>query len=175
MPNISTYESKKAILLDLLPWMHKHNPSLFMHPRKDFPVYASREGLCLCIQGRGSSRKRPECPNRQVLSCRLINHTREYDLLAEYMRRFHENINRVWVKTSEYGGKITQIFKRVYSFNRDLRVVWFHHCKDILSLKMWLCSESCNMKGTWQARSLSAGQWATVACIKTGDLPTFKK
>ena len=73
--------------------------SLFMHPGKDY-VYASRE----------------------VLSCRLINHTREYDLLAEYMRRFHENINRVWVKTSEYGGKITQIFKRVYSFNRDLRV-----------------------------------------------------
>ena len=70
-----------------------------MHPGKDY-VYASRE----------------------VLSCRLINHTHEYDLLAEYMRRFHENINRVWVKTSEYGGKITQIFKRVYSFNRDLRV-----------------------------------------------------
>ena len=103
MPDISTYESQKAILLDLLPWMHKHNPSLFMHPRKDFPVYASREGLCLCIQGRGSSRK---------------------GLLVEYMRRFHENINRVWVKTSKYGGKITQIFKRVYLFNRDFRV---HH------------------------------------------------
>ena len=57
--------------------------------------------------------------------CPLIDHTRKYDLLAEYMRRFHENINRVWVKTSKYGGKIAQIFKRVYSFNRDLRVVAF--------------------------------------------------
>ena len=87
--------------------------SLFMHPGKDY-VYASRE--------EGQAERGPECPNLRVLSCRLINHTREYDLLAEYMRRFHENINRVWVKTSEYGGKITQIFKRVYSFNRDLRV-----------------------------------------------------
>ena len=87
--------------------------SLFMHPGKDY-VYASRE--------EGQAERGPECPNLRVLSCRLINHTREYDLLAEYMRRFHENINRVWVKTSEYGGKITQIFKRVYSFNRDFRV-----------------------------------------------------
>ena len=78
---------------------------MFMHPGKR-------------VKQKGA----PECPNLRVLSCRLINHTREYDLLAEYMRRFHENINRVWVKTSEYGGKITQIFKRVYSFNRDLRV-----------------------------------------------------
>ena len=87
--------------------------SLLMHPGKDY-VYASRE--------EGQAERGPECPNLRVLSCRLINHTCEYDLLAEYMRRFHENINRVWVKTSEYGGKITQIFKRVYSFNRDLRV-----------------------------------------------------
>ena len=78
---------------------------MFMHPGKR-------------VKQKGA----PECPNLRVLSCRLINHTREYDLLAEYMRRFHENINRVWVKTSEYGGKITQIFKRVYSFNRNLRV-----------------------------------------------------
>ena len=87
-----------------------------MHPGKDY-VYASRE--------EGQAERGPECPNLRVLSCWLINHTREYDLLAEYMRRFHENINRVWVKTSEYGGKITQIFKRVYSFNRDLRVLEF--------------------------------------------------
>ena len=90
--------------------------SLFMHPGKDY-VYASRE--------EGQAERGPECPNLRVLSCRLINHTREYDLLAEYMRRFHENINRVWVKTSKYGGKITQIFKWVYSFNRDLRVSHF--------------------------------------------------
>ena len=84
-----------------------------MHPGKDY-VYASRE--------EGQAERGPECPNLRVLFCELINHTHEYDLLAKYMRRFHENINRVWVKTSEYGGKITQIFKRVYSFNRDLRV-----------------------------------------------------
>ena len=71
-----------------------------MHPGKDY-VYASRE--------EGQSERGLECPNLRVLSCQLINHTCEYDLLAEYMRRFHENINRVWVKTSEYGGKITGV------------------------------------------------------------------
>ena len=29
---------------------------------------------------------------------------------------------RVWGKTSEYGGKKSVLSKRVYSFNRDLRV-----------------------------------------------------
>ena len=112
--------------------------SLFMHPGKDY-VYASRE--------EGQAERGPECPNLRVLSCRLINHTREYDLLAEYMRRFHENINRVWVKTSEYGGKITQIFKRVYSFNRDLRVhtaaFKSNHCDRQLCYEMayFLCCQ----------------------------------
>ena len=77
--------------------------------------------------GKRVKQKGDRVPNLRVLSCRLqagwlINHTCKYDLLAKYMRRFHENINRVWVKTSEYGGKITQIFKQVYSFIRDFRV-----------------------------------------------------
>ena len=49
----------------------------------------------------------------------LIN---EYDLISEYTGNIYQFDKRVLGKSSEYGGKKVAISKRVYSFNRDLRV-----------------------------------------------------
>ena len=46
-----------------------------------------------------------------------------FDLINEYEKIFFKNGKRIWGKTSEYGGKRSMISKRVYSFNRYLRVV----------------------------------------------------
>ena len=47
----------------------------------------------------------------------------EYDLINEYERFFSQNCNRVRGKMSEYEGKRIGLSKRVYSFNRYLRVL----------------------------------------------------
>ena len=45
-----------------------------------------------------------------------------FNLINEYERFFFKNFNRVWGKMSEYEGKRIGLSKRVYSFNRHLRV-----------------------------------------------------
>ena len=52
-----------------------------------------------------------------------LDFSNKYDLINEYEEIFFKNGKRIQGKTSEYGGKKSMISKRVYSFNRYLRVM----------------------------------------------------